>query len=38
MPEADRIMRARAVRHQPEIQFKEVKLSEDRFLIEITDV
>ena len=35
MPESERIMVAQALRHQPEIEFKEALLVEGEFLIEI---
>lgn len=37
MPEQDRIMVARTLRHQPEIQFKEARLAEGQFEIELVD-
>lgn len=37
MPEHDRIMIADALRHQPEIEFKEAKLKEGKFEIEVVD-
>jgi hypothetical protein len=37
MPESDRIMLAQALRHQPKIEFKEARLSESDFLIEIVN-
>ena len=38
MPESDRVMLARVLRHQPDINFKEARLKEGQFLIEIVDV
>ncbi|MDQ7838393.1 MAG: DUF2971 domain-containing protein [Thermodesulfobacteriota bacterium] len=37
MPESDRIMVAQALRHQPEIEFKEAILRQGEFLIEIVE-
>ena len=38
MPESDRVMITQALRHQPDINFKEARLKEGKFLIEIWDV